>query len=197
MTPSAPRCTTPPARCPRRDEVVDRGRDRCGRTRPRESFTAHPASRAMRPPTLAPSGDRDPRRWPSRATTLVATNPARVDHSRDHSPKPARRVAPPSAGRVAGPKLEQQIVQRDPHRARLPARAAQRRRLRQLARLGILRMQQRREHGTDRPRVHRAVRVAADVAVHGAHVEARAAPDAVRGPTRTRCRGSCCGRCRG
>ena len=45
---------------------------------------------------------------------------------------------------------------------------------------GWLLGQQRREHGADRSAVHPPVRVAADLAVDGAHVEAGAAADAAQ-----------------
>ena len=101
--------------------------------------------------------------------------------------RPRRGPRPPrgalgNAGRVrrpAPPEREQQVLQRDAHRAGVHARAAQRRRVGELGRLLVLASASSgREHRADRAAVHPAVGVAADLAVHGAHVQARAAADA-------------------
>ena len=79
------------------------------------------------------------------------------------------------------PQLDEQLGDVDPHGARVEARAAQAGgvgqrlvdRARRTPQLGV-------EHGTDRPRVHRAVGVAAGALVDRADVEARGAADAAQ-----------------
>ena len=87
-------------------------------------------------------------------------------------------LGPPGVGRLAAAQREEQVLQRDLDRAGVHAGAAQRRRVGQLGRLGVVAGEQRREHGADGPAVHPAVGVPADLAVDGAHVEAGAAADA-------------------
>ena len=74
---------------------------------------------------------------------------------------------------------DEQVVQRDPDRARLGACAAQRAERGQPPALVRLHpREQRREHRADRARVHRAVGVASDLRVDRARVEAGSASDA-------------------
>ena len=75
------------------------------------------------------------------------------------------------------PQLEQQLVERDLHRASVGARAAQRRGVRQRGRV-VEPDEQRQEHRAHRARVDRAVRGAAGLPVDRADVQAGAAADA-------------------
>src|SRR5829696_6618860 len=89
-------------------------------------------------------------------------------------------LAPHALLHLAVAELEQEVMQRDAHGARLPARTAQRRGVGQV--LGLFgSLQQGRYNGPDRTRVRRAVGVATGLAVDRADVQAGAAADAVEG----------------
>ena len=115
----------------------------------------------------------------TRPSAVVSRYPRGVDHARAHTRPEHAAPAAQRGVRVGdvGAQREDHVAERDLHRARVAARVAQRRAVRKIGALGAA-GQQRREHLAHRPRVHRVVRVAAHVAVHGAHVQARAAPDA-------------------
>ena len=97
----------------------------------------------------------------------VTVNPVRLLHAHDQRRIPSSAPIRHRRRRPALAQLEQQVVQRDADRAGLPAGAAQRGGLGQLPGRVVVGVQQRRQHRADRPCVHRAVRVAADLPVDG------------------------------
>ncbi len=118
---------------------------------------------------------------PSPRPVLATFIDARNDFGCDHAVAHVFHAAALGEAGLCSPatsEREEQVLQRDAHRARVHARAAQRRRVRELRRFLVRVGEQRREHRADRSAVDPAVRVATDLAVHGADVQARAAPDA-------------------
>ena len=140
------------------------------RRRPRADHKSNPARRTPRV-RLAATGNGASARSDANPSPGLPRLGLRRRLGRDRrGPERSRRTK-------VGTQPHEQIGERDLDRARFGARAAQRRSERKVASL-LAATQQRGQHLAHRPRVDAVVRVPADVAVHGADVQARAAPDA-------------------
>ena len=168
------------------------------RLQPRqESFTLHlqcltlfrgssAPRRRQRARKVAPRGAAARGPWPRREGGGTSAGGGRSPAARRRPRRPGgattrwpTRARPRARELGVRARPQQQLVQRDPDRAGLPAGAAQRGGVRELGRLRRV-LQQRRDDRADRPRVDAAVGVPADLALDRAGVQAGAAADAVQ-----------------
>ena len=160
---------------------------------PRAHWREEIARQVWEGAVVGPSAERrDPPREPTAARSITQDEPLHPPSKPSRQPKqPPRRE---QSGKhlpghllgggsvtsldVPAPKLNEHVVERDFDRARFEASAAQRRGIGELSRRSGG-SQEGRENRSDRPAVHRAVSVPADVSVHRAHVETCAATNAI------------------